>query len=93
MDGTLPAHINADNDKILGHLSTADATELLELIRQHHALTGSSVAEHILADWNVATARFLKVSFQTAVVLQFTEPVKLVNRLTSSNSATRLPPD
>jgi glutamate synthase (ferredoxin) len=64
VDGTFPAHINPDNDKLLGRISPEDEKELLELVRRHHAETGSPVAEHLLADWTAAATKFLKVSFE-----------------------------
>lgn len=63
MDGTFPAHVNPDMDKILARISPEDEADLLDLIREHHALTGSPVAEHILAGWRAAVPHFLKVSF------------------------------
>ena len=40
---------------------SADETELLALLREHHALTGSAAAAAILADWENARGTFVKV--------------------------------
>ena len=63
LDGCFPSHINPDNEKLLGRISPDDERELLQLVRRHHAETGSPVAEHLLADWNVAVTKFLRISF------------------------------
>jgi glutamate synthase (NADPH/NADH) large chain len=39
----------------------ADRAELEALVRRHAELTGSPVAERLLADWPAALARFVKV--------------------------------
>ena len=39
----------------------ADIAELLDLIAEHQARTGSAVAEQILADWVVVRPQFVKV--------------------------------
>jgi glutamate synthase (NADPH) large chain len=39
----------------------ADATELHALVLEHARRTGSAVAERLLADWDAALTRFVKV--------------------------------
>jgi glutamate synthase domain-containing protein 2/glutamate synthase domain-containing protein 3 len=42
-------------------LSVAGAAELKELLAEHHARTGSAVAERLLDDWTASTSRFVTV--------------------------------
>ena len=42
-------------------IDEGDEIELRELIDQHHARTGSAVAERILADWDASMQHFVKV--------------------------------
>jgi glutamate synthase (NADPH/NADH) large chain len=42
-------------------LDDSDAALLRELVERHRAETGSAVAGRLLADWELALARFVKV--------------------------------
>jgi glutamate synthase domain-containing protein 3 len=42
-------------------IDPGDEIELRELIDQHHACTGSTVAKRILDDWEASLRRFVKV--------------------------------
>ncbi len=38
-----------------------DVSELQQLLREHHQLTGSTVAADLIANWELALATFVKV--------------------------------
>jgi glutamate synthase (NADPH/NADH) large chain len=38
-----------------------DVSELQQLLREHHQLTGSTVAADLMANWELALASFVKV--------------------------------
>jgi glutamate synthase (NADPH) large chain len=55
-----PARVNTEMAD-LEPLAEADEPVLEELIRRHHAETGSVVAARLLADWPAARGRFARV--------------------------------
>jgi len=55
-----PARVNTEMAD-LEPLTGADSEALAELLRRHHAETGSVVAARLLADWPAAAARFARV--------------------------------
>ncbi len=59
-DGVFPGMCNPDMVEV-GSLEADDETRLLELIRRHHELTGSSRASQVLSSWDVLRTRFLRV--------------------------------
>jgi glutamate synthase (NADPH/NADH) large chain len=67
MSGGVAYLLDADRDRVntdmadLEPLGAADGPVLEELIRRHHAETGSVVAAKLVADWPAAQARFSRV--------------------------------
>ena len=59
-DGGFAGRANGDMVDLLP-LDDADAAELNDLVWKHAIYTGSTVAWHLLADWDEARARFVKV--------------------------------
>ncbi|MFM8827498.1 MAG: glutamate synthase-related protein, partial [Actinomycetota bacterium] len=59
-DGAFPSNVNYEMVD-LEHVSGADEEWLRDAIRRHLELTGSEVAEKILAAWTVEVPRFRKV--------------------------------
>ena len=59
-DGTAAGRCNRDMVDLLP-LDAADAQELNNMVWKHAVYTGSTIAWHLLADWDSASARFLKV--------------------------------
>jgi glutamate synthase (NADPH/NADH) large chain len=55
-----PAQVNTEMAD-LEPLAGPDAQALEELVRRHHAETGSVVAARLLADWPAAVTRFARV--------------------------------
>jgi len=51
------------NDELVGldDVGEADAVELRSLVEEHLRRTGSAVADRVLADWEAAVTRFVKV--------------------------------
>ena len=59
-DGSFAERCNRDMVDLLP-LEPADADELNNMVWKHALHTGSTVAWHMLADWDEAAARFVKV--------------------------------
>ena len=59
-DGRFAGRANSDMVDLLP-LDDADARELNDMVWKHAVYTGSTVAWHLLADWNAARGRFVKV--------------------------------
>ncbi len=59
-DGGFAGRANTDMVDLLP-LDEADAQELNDMVWKHAVYTGSTVAWHLLADWDAARARFVKV--------------------------------
>jgi glutamate synthase (ferredoxin) len=59
-DATIAAHVNTGMVG-LDDLEASDRDVLRALVERHLELTGSGVAERLLADWAVAAERFVKV--------------------------------
>jgi glutamate synthase domain-containing protein 3 len=60
-DGQFPIHCNQDIVDLLPVEEEADINELKSLIAEHQKLTGSTVAEKILAEWETVLPKFIKV--------------------------------
>jgi glutamate synthase (NADPH/NADH) large chain len=55
-------NVDADNnDEALENLLEADESRLLHYITSHRNLTGSAIADIILADWDAYRSRFVRV--------------------------------
>jgi glutamate synthase (NADPH/NADH) large chain len=59
-DGDLPGNVNYEMVE-LEHVGKEDDAWLKEIIRRHGELTGSAVAEQLLAAWTVEVSKFRKV--------------------------------
>jgi glutamate synthase (ferredoxin) len=59
-DGGFAGRANSDMVDLLP-LDDGDAQELNDLVWKHAVYTGSTVAWRLLADWDAAQARFVKV--------------------------------
>jgi glutamate synthase (NADPH/NADH) large chain len=59
-DSTFEAKLNREM-VVLDELDDDDRAFLLDVVRRHRELTGSAVAERLLASWSVAVSRFRKV--------------------------------
>jgi glutamate synthase domain-containing protein 3 len=60
-DGQFPVHCNQSSVDLLPVEEEEDINELKRLIAEHQKLTGSTVAEKILAEWEKILPRFVKV--------------------------------
>ena len=60
VDGKFRTRLN-DEMVALDELDDDDRAFLLDVVRRHRELTGSAVAERLLASWSVAVSRFRKV--------------------------------
>ncbi len=60
VDGRFGSRLN-DEMVVLDELDDDDRTFLLDTVRRHRDLTGSAVAERLLASWSVKVSRFRKV--------------------------------
>jgi glutamate synthase (ferredoxin) len=59
-DGGFAGHANRDMVDLLP-LDDADGRELNDMVWKHAVYTGSTLAWHLLADWDAARGRFVKV--------------------------------
>jgi glutamate synthase (NADPH/NADH) large chain len=60
VDGTFTENCNIEMVD-LDPLSTKDGEEILTLLRKHVSLTGSKLAQDIIKNWTVVSAKFIKV--------------------------------
>jgi len=60
VDGKFRSRLN-DEMVALDELDDDDRGFLIDVVRRHKELTGSAVAERLLASWSVAVSRFRKV--------------------------------
>jgi glutamate synthase domain-containing protein 2/glutamate synthase domain-containing protein 3 len=60
-EGTFPIHCNQSIVDLLPVEEEKDIAELKDLISEHQKLTGSTVAEKILEDWEAILPKFVKV--------------------------------
>ncbi len=60
-EGTFPIHCNPSNVDLVAVEEEEDINELKSLIEEHQKLTGSTVAEKILAEWDATLPKFVKV--------------------------------
>ena len=60
VDGRFAARANSDMVDLLP-LDDADTRELNDMVWKHAVYTGSTVAWHLLAEWDTARERFVKV--------------------------------
>jgi glutamate synthase (NADPH/NADH) large chain len=58
--GQFPTNCNPDMVALEG-LTEADETEIQTLLKQHHELTGSHLANFLLGNWEEEAGRFVKV--------------------------------
>jgi len=82
VNGDFPARCNREMVD-LDPLSADDARELLHFIRQHHQLTGSTVAGFILKDWDNQQKNFIKVfpkEYKKVLIKKKTAKTALENR-------------
>ena len=61
VDRAFASRVNADMVGLEAVVDADDAALLRGLVERHAALTGSAVAERLLADWPAALTRFVKV--------------------------------
>jgi glutamate synthase (ferredoxin) len=59
--GTFPSRVNRDMVDLEPLADHADLDLVRDLLIQHAGYTGSAVAKRLLADWNHAVARFVKI--------------------------------
>ena len=60
-DGTFPSRVNPEMVALETVAGGAEAEDLRELVARHEAFTESAVAARLLADWDAAIGRFVKV--------------------------------
>ncbi len=90
-DGSFPSRVNREMVD-LEPLDSSDQDELLELVKQHFAETGSAVAEGLLDNWIGQVEQFVKVMptdykrvllAQAAAEAQGTDPIAAIMEATS----------